>query len=49
MAREGVPKLASRLVDIGRNVVEKEVGRSLRAGVLRSALKTVITNQFSVF
>ncbi len=33
-----------RLVDIGRNVVEKEVGRSFGAGLLRSALKTVITN-----
>jgi len=33
-----------RLVDIGRNVVEKEVGRSFGAGLVRSALKTVLTN-----
>ena len=33
-----------RLVDIGRNVVEKEVGRSFASRLVRSALKTVLTN-----
>jgi glycolate oxidase iron-sulfur subunit len=33
-----------RLVDIGRNVVEKEVGRSFGAALVRSALKTVLTH-----
>src|SRR5262250_1327284 len=33
-----------RLVDIGRNVVEQRVGRSLRQNLWRSALKTVISN-----
>jgi glycolate dehydrogenase iron-sulfur subunit len=32
-----------RLVDIGRDVVEKAVGRSLRAKLWRSTLKTVLT------